>query len=58
MSDTLIVVRRPETHHKGPKTIAVWDYGKPVPPGVLIGKGSVITVETDENILWDGCGKR
>jgi len=45
MSDKLIVVRRPETHHKGPKTIAVWDYGEPVPPGVLIGKDSVITVE-------------
>ena len=40
-----IVVRRPEDHHKGPKTIAKWAYGDPVPPGVIIGKGSIITVE-------------
>jgi len=40
-----IVVRRPEDHHKGPKTIAQWVYGEPVPAGVIIGKGSIITVE-------------
>lgn len=46
--DMLIVVRRPGTHHKGPKTTAVWNYGDPVPAGVLIGKDSIITVETKE----------
>lgn len=45
---TKIIVNRPEDHHKGPKKIAEWEYGKPVPPGVIIGKGSVITVETDK----------
>jgi hypothetical protein len=45
MSDTMIIVRRPKDHPKGPKTIAVFPYGEPVPPGVIIGKGSVITVE-------------
>ena len=45
----IIVVRRPKTHHKGPKTTAVWEYGKPVPSGILIGKGSIITVEDKVN---------
>ena len=45
MENKIIVVRRPKSHHKGEKTIAVIDYGDPVPPGVIIGKGSVITVE-------------
>jgi hypothetical protein len=45
MENKIIVVRRPEDHHKGPKTIAVFPYGSPVPPGIIIGKGSVITVE-------------
>lgn len=44
---TKIIVKRPKGHPKGPKTIAVWEYGKPVPPGIIIGKGSVITVEPD-----------
>ena len=64
MSDTLIVVRRPGTHHKGPKTTAVWEYGKPVPSGVLIGKGAIITVEPKEyeevfnGIQPEDCGPR
>lgn len=45
MSDKVIVVRRPTSHAKGKKTIAVIPYGQPVPPGVIIGKGSVITIE-------------
>jgi hypothetical protein len=45
MSESMIVVRRPEDHPKGKKTIAVFPYGQPVPPGVIIGKGSVITIE-------------
>lgn len=46
MSDKMIVVRRPESHPKGKKTIAEFPYGEQVPPGVIIGKGSIITVET------------
>jgi len=46
MSDKIIIVRRPKSHHKGEKTIATWEYGEPVPPGVIIGKGSVITIES------------
>jgi len=47
---TIIVVRRPKGHHKGPKTTASWEYGKPVPSGVLIGKGSIITVEQSADL--------
>jgi len=49
MTDKIIVVRRPEDHPKGKKTIAVFPYGEPVPPGVIIGKGSVITVEDEHS---------
>ncbi len=45
MENKVIVVRRPASHHKGAKLIAVIPYGEPVPPGVIIGKDSVITVE-------------
>ena len=40
-----VVVKRPDDHHKGPKEIARFPYGSPVPPGVIIGKGSIITIE-------------
>lgn len=46
MSEMEIVVRRPDDHHKGPKEIVRIPYGHPVPPGILIGKGSVISIET------------
>ena len=39
-----IQVRRPEDHHKGPKVIAEFPLGTPVPPGVLIGKGAIIEI--------------
>jgi hypothetical protein len=40
-----IVIRRPDDHHKGPKEIARIPYGEPVPPGLIIGKGALITIE-------------
>ena len=46
MSTMAIVVRRPDDHHKGPKEIVRIPYGDRVPAGILIGKGSVITIET------------
>jgi len=46
----VIVVRRTKDHHKGPKTIAVWEYGQPVPAGLIIGKGAIITVEQTDNL--------
>ena len=46
---TAIIIRRPDDHHKGPKTIAVIPYGQPVPAGVLIGKGALITIEEDDD---------
>ena len=46
MSESMIIVRRPKDHPKGPKTIAQFPYGTPVPPGIIRGKGSVITIET------------
>lgn len=48
--NTVIKVRRPKSHPKGAKVIAVIEYGKPVPPGVIIGKGSIITVEPAEDV--------
>ncbi len=45
MTKEIIVVRRPKEHPKGEKVIASWDYGKPVPAGVIIGKGSIIEVQ-------------
>lgn len=48
MTKMEIVVRRPDDHHKGAKEIARIPYGKPVPPGILIGKGSIITIETSK----------
>ena len=42
---TKIIVKRPKNHPKGPKKIAEWEYGKPVPPGIIIGKGAVIIIE-------------
>jgi hypothetical protein len=46
MTQMIIVVRRPDDHHKGPKEIVRIPYGKGVPKGILIGKGSIITIET------------
>ena len=46
MTNMIIVVRRPDDHHKGPKTIAVIPYGDPVPKGIIIGKGAIISIET------------
>jgi len=42
-----IVIRRDETHHKGAKEIVRIPYGEPVPPGIIIGKGAIITVEEE-----------
>jgi len=39
-----IVINRPVDHHKGPKEIARIAYGEPVPPGLIIGKGALITI--------------
>lgn len=46
MTTMEIVVRRPDDHHKGPKEIVRIPYGAPVPKGILIGKGAVISIET------------
>ncbi len=43
--EAYLVAERPTTHHKGAKEIARWPYGQPVPPGVIIGKGTYIRVE-------------
>ena len=46
MSNMEIVVRRPDDHHKGPKVIVRIPYGEGVPAGIIIGKDSIITIET------------
>jgi len=48
MSEPMLVVRRPDDHPKGGKLLTVIPYGKPVPPGIIIGKGAVITVESGD----------
>jgi hypothetical protein len=45
MSKQSIVVRRPETHKKGPAVIVVYPLGEPVPRGIIIGTGSIISIE-------------
>lgn len=47
---TKIIVKRPKNHPKGPKKIAEWEYGKPVPAGIIIGKGSIITVKSNKEV--------
>lgn len=47
---TKIIVKRPKSHPKGPKKIAEWEYGKPVPAGIIIGKGSIITVKSNKEV--------
>jgi|AACY02.3.fsa_nt_gi hypothetical protein len=41
-----IVIKRPPWHHKGEKELVRIPYGAPIPPGVIVGKGSIITVES------------
>lgn len=40
-----VVATRPVDHHKGPKELMRIPLGNPIPPGVILGKGTVITVE-------------
>jgi hypothetical protein len=49
MSKQSIVVRRPETHKKGPAVIVVFPLGEPVPRGIIIGTGSIISIEDIED---------
>lgn len=46
------VAERPEGHPKGPKTLMTIPYGRPIPAGVILGKGTVITVKdlTEEDL--------
>ena len=48
MDNKIIIVRRPESHPKGAKVIARIPYGEPVPPGVIIGKGTLIEIEDND----------
>lgn len=47
MEGKYLEVKRPPEHPKGEKIIAVIPYGDPVPAGVIIGKGAIITVKTN-----------
>lgn len=40
-----IVARRTVDHPKGAKELMRIPLGHPIPPGVILGKGTVITVE-------------
>ena len=44
-----IVVRRPETHKKGAAVIVRYPLGEPVPRGIIIGTGSIISIENIED---------
>jgi hypothetical protein len=45
MSNKIIIIRRPKSHPKGAKVIAEIPYGELVPPGVIIGKGTLIEIK-------------
>ena len=49
MSAQSIVVRRPADHHKGAAVIVIFPLGEPVPRGIIIGTGSVISIEDTKN---------
>ena len=40
-----LVARRPATHPKGKKELMRIELGEPIPPGVILGKGTLITIE-------------
>jgi len=48
MSSKIIIVRRPESHPKGAKVIAEFPYGELVPPGIIIGKGTLIEIKDED----------
>jgi hypothetical protein len=47
----VISIDRPASHPKGEKHLAVIPIGGTVPAGVIIGKGSVLTIK--QLIIWD-----
>ena len=49
MNKQSIVVRRPETHKKGAAVIVRYPLGEPVPRGIIIGTGSIISIENIED---------
>jgi len=44
-----IVVRRPKNKYKDAAVITIFPLGEPVPSGIIIGTGSVISVEDTED---------
>ena len=46
-----LIAERGPSHRKGPKVIARWPYNKPVPPGVIIGKGTYIRIECPDAVI-------
>ena len=41
-----LVAERPIEHPKGPKTLMRINLGDPIPPGVILGKGTVLKLRT------------
>lgn len=44
------IAERPESHPKGQKVLMKVPYGQPIPAGVILGKGTVITVKDIEEV--------
>lgn len=40
-----LVAKRPIEHPKGPKEIMRINLGDPIPPGIILGKGTHLTLE-------------
>jgi len=49
-----LVAERPIEHPKGPKTLMRINLGEPIPPGVILGKGTVLTIRTKHQQPTEG----
>ena len=49
-----LVAKRPASHRKGKKTLMRIPLGDPIPAGVILGKGTLITIEPKHEPATEG----
>jgi hypothetical protein len=49
-----LVAERPISHPKGPKTLMRVNIGDPIPPGVILGKGTVLKLRAKHQSAEEG----
>jgi hypothetical protein len=49
-----IVAERPISHPKGPKTLMRIPIGEPIPPGIILGKGTVLKLRAKRQQPTEG----